>query len=234
MAGAVSSKNHPRRLTDAEYDALGDPEKAAFDPRRDRGLFHAPSAAANHVSDADLRELLGVRMLKRTPLTVLIEPLSIVTGFEESVLCLALPEFGPGPMTNEPGHFGRPLTQRKRSLERPACRRCVHAAGIQGPVNRWTTHEQSVFLRHRLWIGEGCTEADDQVDISDLSSTSKAQRHHRNRIPRHGRRWVRDAFSGARTAFIGLSKTTAPTLSGSSPRRSPTYATFAGRRPHHP
>ncbi|WP_141363000.1 hypothetical protein [Streptomyces sp. 6-11-2] len=161
-------------------------------------------AAANHVSDTDLRELLGVRMLKRTPITVLIEPLSIVTGFEESVLCLALPEFGPGPVTNEPGHFGRPLTQRKRSLERPACRRCVHAAGIQGPVNRWTTHEQNVCLRHRLWIGEGCTEADDQVDISVLPSTIKAQRHHRNLIARHGRRWVRDAFSGARTAFIGL------------------------------
>ncbi|MEV7505531.1 hypothetical protein [Streptomyces sp. NPDC093018] len=161
-------------------------------------------AAANHVSGEGLRELLGVRMLKRTPIAALIEPLSIVTGFEESVLCLALPEFGPGAVTNEHGHFGRPLTQQKRSLERPACRRCVHAAGIQGPVHRWTTHEQNVCLRHRLWIGQGCTVPGDQVDISMLPSTSRAQRHHQNLIRRHGRRWVRDAFSGARSAFLGL------------------------------
>lgn len=161
-------------------------------------------AAANHVSEKALRELLGVRMLKQTPITALIEPLSIVTGFAESVLCLALPEFGPGPVTDAPGHFGRPLAQSRRSRERPACRRCVQAAGIRGPVNRWVTHEQNVCLRHQLWIGEGCTEADDQIDISVLPSTSRAQRHHRNLITRHGRRWVRDAFSGARSAFIDL------------------------------
>ncbi|MER7828477.1 TniQ family protein [Streptomyces sp. NPDC096097] len=161
-------------------------------------------AAANHVSDKDLRELLGVRMLKRTPITALIEPLSIVTGFNESLLRLALPEFGPEAVSNEPGHFGRPLAQRMRSLERPACRRCVHAAGITGQVNRWTTHEKNVCLRHRLWIGDGCVEADDQIDISILTSTIRAQRHHRNLIPRHGRRQVRDAFSGARSVFISL------------------------------
>ncbi|KPI19739.1 hypothetical protein OV450_7842, partial [Actinobacteria bacterium OV450] len=137
-------------------------------------------------------------------ITALIEPLSIVTGFAESVLCLALPEFGPGPVTDAPGHFGRPLAQSRRSRERPACRRCVQAAGIRGPVSCWVTHEQNVCLRHQLWIGEDCTEADDQIDISVLPSTSRAQRHHRNLITRHGRRWVRDAFSGARSAYIDL------------------------------
>ena len=91
---------------------------------------------------------------------------------------------------------------RPRKLQRPACRRCVHAAGIEGFVNCWTTHDRNVCLRHQLWIGQGCPQPDDQVDISILPSTSRAHRHHRNLISRLGRRWVSNAFPDARNIFL--------------------------------
>ncbi|WP_328623502.1 hypothetical protein [Streptomyces sp. NBC_00354] len=57
-------------------------------------------------------------------------------------------------------------------------------------------------LRHRLWIGDGITNTDEQVDVSRMPDTLRAQRHHRNLIVRHGRRWVRSAYPEARKIYF--------------------------------
>ncbi|MFF3127820.1 hypothetical protein ACFVRD_37255 [Streptomyces sp. NPDC057908] len=72
-----------------------------------------------------------------------------------------------------------------------------------------TTHDRNVCLRHRLWIGDGITNADEQVDVSRLPDALQAQRHHRNLIARHGRRWVRSAYPDARKIYFTWLQSTA-------------------------
>lgn len=164
-------------------------------------------AAANYLSEADLRAHLGIS--RKTPLIEILEPLALAMGKPASHLHLALPEFlqlplsSSAPPDDPPGHFGRPLSgDLPRFLKRPACRRCVQATGIGSEVIRWTTHERNVCLRHQLWTGDACLRAEDQIDVSILPGTAHAQRHHRNLITRHGRRWVRNAFPEARSIFL--------------------------------
>ncbi|GAA2226605.1 hypothetical protein GCM10010430_02160 [Kitasatospora cystarginea] len=162
-------------------------------------------APANALTASELVAYLGVRPRKKTPRTDFLTPLSVVTGLPADTLRLALPEFMTDHVSDEPGHIGRPLALDKpRTLKRPACRRCVRAAGIDEAVTCWTTHDRNVCRRHRLWIGGGCNQPEDQIDISMLPSTVSADRHHRNLITRHGRRWVSDAFPDARDIFLGL------------------------------
>ncbi len=96
----------------------------------------------------------------------------------------------------------KPRSALHTAIQRPVCRRCTHAAGITMTVTCWTTHDRNVCLRHRLWIGNGIANADEQVDISRLPDTLRAQRHHRNLVTRHGRRWVRNAYPDARKMYF--------------------------------
>ncbi|MFF1742809.1 TniQ family protein [Streptomyces mirabilis] len=159
-------------------------------------------AEANHLRVDELRDYLGIRILKTTPVTVLLEPLSVVSGYPVSTLRLAMPEFIAAEYTDEPGLVERPLTARPQSLARPACRRCVRAAGITTSVNCWVTHEHNVCLRHRLWIGTGCQRSQDQADLRRLPRVCFAQRHHRNLLARHGRRWVHGRFREGRDIYL--------------------------------
>ncbi|GAA1110776.1 TniQ family protein [Streptomyces javensis] len=163
--------------------------------------FLARLAAANHLDIEELRALLDVRMLKKTPITELRPPLATVSGYTEHHLTLALPEFIATKRTDTPGLIDRPLPD-SHNAQRPACRFCVHRAGITSPVICWMTHERNVCLRHLLWIGDGCQQPEDQVDITPLPDTVLAQRHHRNLIARHGRRWVGLAFHSAKEIFL--------------------------------
>ncbi|NGN63175.1 hypothetical protein G5C51_04535 [Streptomyces sp. A7024] len=164
--------------------------------------YLARLAAANHLRIEELREHLGVRMLKKTPMGKLLEPLSTLSGYPVHNLRLAMPEFITEQYTDEPGCIERPATSRHRALKRPACRRCTRAMGITEPVTCWTTHDRNVCLRHRLWIGEGCHRIDDQADLRRLPRVCRAQRHHRNLLVRHGRRWVRERFHEARSIYL--------------------------------
>ena len=163
-------------------------------------------AAANYLSGEDLRAYLGIG--RKTPVIEILELLALAMGKPAPSLHLALPEFMQVPLSSTPpddppGHFGRPLPgDLPRCLKRPACRRCVQAAGIRSEVICWSTHERNVCLRHYLWTGGECLRAEDQVDVSILPGTARAQRHHRNLITRHGRRWVRNAFPDARSIFL--------------------------------
>ncbi|MET7761108.1 TniQ family protein [Streptomyces sp. NPDC005393] len=163
--------------------------------------FLARLAAANHVDTEELRALLQIRMLKKTPVTALREPLATVSGYTEHQLTLALPEFITVENTDTPGLIDRPLIN-DRTPQRPACRLCTLRAGIAEPVICWMTHDRNVCLRHWLWIGDGCQNPDDQVNISPLPATVLAQRQHRNLIARHGRRWVNLAFHDAKKIFL--------------------------------
>jgi len=76
-------------------------------------------------------------------------------------------------------------------------------------VTCWTTHDRNVCLRHRLWIGDGTTSAGEQVDVTRLPDVLRAQRHHRNLIARHGRRWIRSAYPSARKIYFTWLQSTA-------------------------
>ncbi|WP_331755936.1 TniQ family protein [Streptomyces sp. NBC_01643] len=164
--------------------------------------FIARLATANHLRVDELRNYLGVRILKSTPVTALLEPLSAVSGYPASTLRLAMPEFITAKYTDEPGLIERPLTTRPQSLAQPACRRCVRAAGITTSVERWVTHDHNVCLRHRLWIGTGCQNPQDHADLRRLPRVSLAQRHHRNLLALHGRRWVHGRFREAQDIYL--------------------------------
>ncbi|MFE9995506.1 TniQ family protein [Streptomyces avermitilis] len=163
-------------------------------------------AAANHLAADQLLPLLEIRRTKKTPANTLLEPLAAAAGVRQRALELALPEFldtdADVDAIDMPGAIGRPRSALHTAIQRPACRRCTHAAGITMTVACWTTHDRSVCLRHRLWIGTGIANADEQVDISRLPDTLRAQRHHRNLVARHGRRWVRNAYPDARKMFF--------------------------------
>ncbi|MEV0224424.1 hypothetical protein [Streptomyces sp. NPDC050704] len=139
-------------------------------------------------------------MLKKTPATALRAPLAVITGYAEQHLTLALPEFIGQRYTDTPGLIDRPLVD-GHVPQRPACRFCTRRAGIDARVTCWMTHDRNICLRHLLWIGEGCSEPSDQVDLSPLPATAQAQRHHHNLINRHGRRWVSLAFADATKIF---------------------------------
>ncbi|MEU9290227.1 TniQ family protein [Streptomyces sp. NPDC048275] len=161
-------------------------------------------AAANHLPADQLLPLLEIRRTKKTPANTLLEPLAAAAGVHQRALGLALPEFLDADVdaTDKPGAIGRPRSALHTAIQRPACRRCTHAAGITMTVTCWTTHDRNVCLRHRLWIGNGIANADEQVDISRLPDTIRAQRHHRNLVARHGRRWVRNAYPDARKMYF--------------------------------
>ncbi|WP_282704014.1 TniQ family protein [Streptomyces sp. CC219B] len=159
-------------------------------------------AAANHLPADQLLPLLEIRRTKKTPINTLLEPLAAAAGVTRTALELALPEFLDTDAPDKPGTIGRPRATLRRAIQRPACRRCTQAAGITLPVTCWTTHDRNVCLRHRLWIGDGITNPDEQVDISRIPDTLRAQRHHRNLITRHGRRWVRSAYPEARKIYF--------------------------------
>lgn len=177
------------------------PRAVSLFPDETVDSFIARLAAANHVEVEELRALLDVRMLKKTPITALREPLAIVSGHSERRLTLALPEFIEQKNTDVPGLIDRPLIN-DRLTPRSACRRCVRRAGIAEPVICWMTHDRNVCLRHWLWTGEGCRQASDQVDVTPLPATVLAQRQHRNLIARHGRRWVNLAFHDAKKIYF--------------------------------
>ncbi|MET7361968.1 TniQ family protein [Streptomyces sp. NPDC005562] len=159
-------------------------------------------AAANHLPAQQLLPLLEIRRTKKTLANTLVEPLAAAAGVRQRALELALPEFLDADATDKPGAIGRPRSALHTAIQRPACRRCTHAAGITMTVTCWTTHDRNVCLRHRLWIGNGIANADEQVDISRLPDTLRAQRHHRNLMARHGRRWVRNAYPDARKMYF--------------------------------
>ncbi|MFF7052549.1 TniQ family protein [Streptomyces griseorubiginosus] len=159
-------------------------------------------AAANHLPADQLLPLLEIRRTKKTPVNTFLEPLAAAAGVRPGTLELALPEFLDADAVDKPGAIGRPRSTLHTAIQRPACRRCTHVAGITMPVTCWTTHDRNACLRHRLWIGDGITNADEQVDISGLPDTLRAQRHHRNLVARHGRRWVRNAYPDARKIYF--------------------------------
>lgn len=166
-------------------------------------------ADANHLPADQLLPLLEIRRTKKTPVTTLLEPLAAAAGVRRDALQLALPEFLDADASDRPGSIGRPRTSLRTAIQRPACRRCTHAAGITLPVTCWTTHDRNICLRHRLWTGDGITNADEQVDVSRLPDALQAQRHHRNLIARHGRRWVRSAYPDARKIYFTWLQSTA-------------------------
>ncbi|MFD4572407.1 TniQ family protein [Streptomyces sp. NPDC058417] len=161
-------------------------------------------AAANHLPADQLLPLLKIRRTKKTPANMLLEPLVAAAGVRQRALELALPEFldTDADATDKPGAIGRPRSALHTAIQRPACRRCTLAAGITMTVTCWTTHDRNVCLRHRLWIGDGIANADEQVDVSRLPDTLRAQRHHRNLVARHGRRWVRSAYLNAHKIYF--------------------------------
>ncbi|MEU6680097.1 TniQ family protein [Streptomyces sp. NPDC046925] len=159
-------------------------------------------AAANHLPANQLLPLLQIRRTKKTPVKTLLEPLAAAAGARPEALELALPELLDPNAPEEPGTRGRPRTTLHTAVQRPACRRCTHAAGIPTPVTCWATHDHNICLRHRLWIGDGIARADEQIDISALPDTLHAHRHHRNLIARHGRRWVHNAYPPARKIYF--------------------------------
>jgi hypothetical protein len=133
-------------------------------------------AAANHLPADQLLPLLEIRRTKKTPANTLLEPLAAAAGVRQRALELALPECLDADVdaTDKPGTIGRPRSALHTAIQRPACRRCTHAAGITMTVTCWTTHDRNVCLRHRLWIGNGIANADEQVDISRLPDTLRA------------------------------------------------------------
>lgn len=159
-------------------------------------------AAANHLPAVQLLSLLEIRRTKKTPVNTLLEPLAAAAGVRQHALELALPEFLDADTPDKPGTIGRPRAALRTASQRPACRRCTHAAGITTPVTCWTTHDHNICLRHRLWIGDHIANADEQVDISRLPDALRAQKRHRNLIARHGRRWVRNAYPDARKIYF--------------------------------
>ncbi|MFJ1550052.1 hypothetical protein [Streptomyces sp. NPDC088246] len=168
-------------------------------------LFHNETLDSflHRVAAADqLLPLLKIRRTKKTPVNTLLEPLAAAAGVRRRALELALPEFLDADAVDKPGTIGRPRSALRTAIQRPACRRCRYAAGITMPVTCWTTHDHNIRLRHHLWIGDGLTTADEQVDISRLPDTLRAQRHHRNLVARHGRRWVRNAYPDARKIYF--------------------------------
>ena len=166
-------------------------------------------ADANHLPSNQLLSLLEIRRTKKTPVNALLEPLAAAAGVRRDALQLALPEFLDPDAPDKPGAIGRPRASLRTAVQRPACRRCAHAAGITLPVTCWTSHDRNICLRHRLWIGDGITNADEQVDVSRLPDALKAQRHHRNLISRHGRRWVRSTYPDARKIYFTWLQSTA-------------------------
>lgn len=166
-------------------------------------------ADANHLPADQLLSLLEIRRTSKTPISTLLEPLATAVGLPSRTLKLALPEFLDPDAPGSPGAIGRPRSTLHTAIQRPACRHCIRAAGIAPPVTCWTTHDRNVCLRHRLWIGDGITRIDEQVDIARLPDTLKAQRRHRNLITRHGRRWVRNAYRSARKIYFSWLQETA-------------------------
>ncbi|WP_330827986.1 hypothetical protein [Streptomyces sp. BE230] len=152
---------------------------------------------------------MEIRRTRTTPANTLLEPLAAAAAVRQRALELALPEFldtdADSHAIDPPGAIGRPRSAPHTAIQRPACRRCTHAAGITRTVTCWTAHDRNVRLRHRLWIGNGIANADEQVDISRLPDTLRAQGHHRNLVDRHGRRWVRNAYPDARTNQVSAS-----------------------------
>lgn len=159
-------------------------------------------ATANHLPVDQLLPLLKISRTKKTPANTLLQPLAIAAGVRQRALELALPEFLGTDATDQPGAIGRPRSDLHAAICRPACRRCTHAAGITMTVTCWTTHDRNVCLRHRLWIGDGIGNADEQVDVSRLPDTLRAQKHHRNLMARHGRRWVRNAYLNSQKIYF--------------------------------
>ncbi|MFF3334980.1 TniQ family protein [Streptomyces sp. NPDC002888] len=171
--------------------------------------FLSRLASANHLPADQLLPLLEIRRTKKTPVSTLLEALASAVGVPSRTLKLALPEFLDPDATDSSGTIGRPRSTLHTAIQRPACRRCTSAAGITSPVTCWTTHDRNVCVRHRLWIGDGVTRIDEQVDISRLPDTLKAQRRHRNLITRHGRRRVRNAYHNARKIYFSWMQETA-------------------------
>ncbi|MCZ9880474.1 hypothetical protein NFJ07_01585 [Arthrobacter sp. B2a2-09] len=85
---------------------------------------------------------------------------------------------------------GRPT----RTTHTVACNRCTLARGAGRFVQIYSTHEQVICPRHRLWLGDGVTGVTDQLSIRDTPEITTAWHHHKNLITRHGRSGVRKAF----------------------------------------
>ncbi|WP_128382204.1 TniQ family protein [Streptomyces cavernae] len=132
-------------------------------------------ATANHLPTDRLLPLLHIRRTTKTPANSLLEPLATAAGVHSAALELALPEFFDDDSPGRPGTFGRPRTTLRTAVQRPACRRCTHTAGITMPVTCWTTHERNICLRHRLWIGDGITNAEER------STSANSPTHYRPR-----------------------------------------------------
>ncbi|WP_423181307.1 hypothetical protein [Arthrobacter sp. NyZ413] len=121
-----------------------------------------------------------------------IESLAAWTNCDQTVLELAMPQLG----LHDPARSlrqkltGRPI----RTTHTVACHRCTLARGAGRFVQIYSTHEQVICPRHRLWLGDGVTGVTDQLSIRDSPEITTAWHHHRNLITRHGRSGVRKAF----------------------------------------
>lgn len=160
--------------------------------------FIARLAAANHVSSEDLRYYLSPGHSTRTQAAkTSLSTLEAATGYSQDALCYALPEL----RAQHPAPHGLQLRGRsiggKPNTVRPACRRCMAAKEILGPVMIWMRHDHNVCVRHRIWIGPGANQPSEQLDLTAVADIIQAQQRHARLLREYGRERVHQAFADA-------------------------------------
>ena len=137
-----------------------------------------------------LRTGLLIKTLRRSRMPW-IESLSLWSGRPPESLCLAMPQLchhrGPAPHV-------RPAGRPSRTTHAWACHRCALERTGTLRVEIYTTHDQVLCPRHRLWTGEGVHGPTEQLSIQAAPEVLAAWHHHKNLVTRFGRSGVRKAF----------------------------------------
>lgn len=155
-------------------------------------------AEANHLNNQDLRYHLspGHPTTTKTAKTSL-STLETATGYPRDALCYSLPELrAQHPAVHALQLRGRSIGGKPNEV-RPACRRCIAAKGILHTVMTWMRHDHNVCVRHRLWIGAGVNQPNEQLNLADVADIGQAQRRHARLLRQYGRDRVRQAFAEA-------------------------------------
>lgn len=156
-------------------------------------------ARANHVRLDHFMEHLTGRFRQYPRLNeTRAHALAVMINRPLETLLYALPELRGQAAHLELQLHGRTLG---RHPNRPGwlCRRCRWQKLIATPVTRWQRHDQNVCLRHGLWIGEGVSTENDQVDLTACPEIIQAHRYHRCLISRLGRVPIAYAYYESRS-----------------------------------
>jgi len=158
-------------------------------PGETLGSYLTRLAVANHLERATLDDCLREPGISSGPADL--GRLSAATGKPSLVLQHALSELGP-----------RRLWLRGE-VPRLACRFCVAAQGISGPVRTRAPGNPDVCLRHRRWTGPTVRRTEEQYDLSHLPEILVAAKRHHRLVRQHGLLEVRRAYQAALEVNLG-------------------------------